>query len=124
MPSYRLRIELEKNGHMVDGFPLVRRLDTDEAQPFDYQEAADNDTTTFSAVPTGQLATVQLLVVRADLPTTYRLDGQSDAGIVLGADGILLIFGATIDAGAATNVTVNNPHASTAAQVLGEAGGT
>lgn len=125
MPSIKLTVDLEIDGVKVQGFPLTRRLTVDEVQHFDYEEAADNDTTTFSALPTAQIASIQALILRPlEQPITLRLDGASDAGIVINAGGMVIIMDATIDAGASTNATVNNPDASALSRLKGFAAGT
>lgn len=124
MNTLEITITVRKDGEMLSGFPFTRRLEVDESQGFDYQEPADNDTTTFSALPTSFIDTIQALIVKTDLPITLRLDAQSDAGIMLNAGGMLVIVDATIDAGASTNATVNNPDASVSAVVKGIAAGT
>ncbi len=124
MPTVKLVIQLEIDNKPVAGFPLVRRLSVDEIQNYNYEEPNDGDMTTFSLIPADQLATIQALLIRSDKQVNIRLDGQTDAGILLSADGILLIIGATIDAGAgASNAKVNNNSGATA-QVQGFAGGT
>lgn len=120
MPTVKVTVLIEKDGVALD--PITRRVEVDESQTFDYEKAGTSDAT-YAAVPTGELGTVQLLLVRTDHAVTLRLDGQSNAGIELGAGGLLLLVGATIDAGATTNVTVNNATA-TAALLQGIAGGT
>ena len=125
MPSIKLSVNLEIDGVTVTGFPLIRRLSVDEIQHFDYEEGADNDTTTFSALPTAQIAAIQALLLRPlEQPITLRLDAQSDAGIIINAGGLIVIMDATIDAGASTNATVNNPDASALSRLKGFAGGT
>ena len=125
MPSIKVVVDVEVDGVKVQGFPLTRRISTDEVQHFDYEEAADNDTTTFSALPTAQIASVQALVLRAlEQPITLRLDAQTDAGIIINAGGLIVIVDATIDAGAATNATVNNPDATALSRLKGFAAGT
>jgi len=125
MPSIKLSVNLEIDGVTVTGFPLIRRLSVDEIQHFDYEEGADNDTTTFSALPTAQIAAIQALLLRPlEQPITLRLDAQSDAGIIINAGGLIIIMDATIDAGATTNATVNNPDASALSRLKGFAGGT
>ena len=102
----------------LDGVPYkswVRRITCDEAQPFDTEQAAHGDTTTFTALPGDKLDTVQVLILQPDQAVTVRLDGQTDAGIVLSAGGLLAIVDATIDAGAgAANAKVNNNSGATA----------
>ena len=45
---------------------------------------------------------------------SVRLDGQSDAGIVLSAGGLLLLLDITADASSTTNATLDNSSGSTA----------
>jgi len=117
-------IILEVDGVPVPGFPLTAERSADETQSFSYEEADDGNTTTFSAIPADQIAQVEVLAVKADQATTYRLDGASDAGIPLNAGGFFLIFNADIDAGAgSSNASVNNNSGSTAT-LLGFAAGT
>ncbi len=125
MPSIKVVVDVEVDGVKVPGFPLTRRLSVDEVQHFDYEEAADNDSTTYSTLPTTQLATIQSLVLRPlEQPITLRLDAQSDAGIIINTGGLIVIIDATIDAGASTNATVNNPDASALSRLKGFAAGT
>jgi len=125
MPSIKLTVDLEIDGVRVTGFPLIRRITVDEVQHFDYEEAADNDATTFSALPTAQIASIQALLLRPlEQPITLRLDGATDAGIIISAGGMVIIMDATIDAGASTNATVNNPDASAISRLKGFAAGT
>lgn len=101
-------ILLERDGVPLPGFPVVRRLSSDEFESFNYDKANDGDTTTFTDLSSGQLATIKAFFITSNAAITVRLDGQTDAGITLGANGILLIVDATIDASATTNVKYNN----------------
>ena len=83
----------------------------DEFQSFAYEKATGGG---YETLPTTQIATLQALALVADQAVTLRLDGQSDAGIVLSAGGLLLVLDATIDASATTNVTLDNSSGSTA----------
>ena len=102
---------IKRNGRDVTGFPYQKRMMVDELQSFAYEKATGGGHET---LPTTQIATLQALVVTADQALTLRLDGQSDAGIVLSAGGLLLILDATIDAGVSTNATLDNSSGSTA----------
>ena len=109
---------------VVAGTPYSKVVDIDESQSFSYEEANDGDTSTFSAIPADQLATIKVLLVKPDQQVNIRLDGASDAGILLSAGGFLAIVDATIDAGAgSSNAKVNNNSGSTAL-LKGAAGGT
>ena len=102
---------IKRNGRDVTGFPYQKRMMVDELQSFAYEKATGGGHET---LPTTQIATLQALVVTADQALTLRLDGQSDAGIVLSAGGLLLVLDATIDAGVSTNATLDNSSGSTA----------
>lgn len=124
MPTLKFTIQAELDGVSISGFPITKRLTVAETQQFRYEEADDGNTTTFSAVPADQLAEIQALLLQTDQQLTFRLDGQSDAGITLNAAGILLLIDCDIDAGAgSSNLSVNNNSGSTA-NVTGLAGGT
>ena len=115
--TLRVTLSLTLDGRPIPGFdPVVRTLSVDEIQPYLPYEKSDNaDTTTFNAVPTGEIGTIQALLIVPDRAVKVRLDGQSDAGIELGSSGLLLILGSTIDASSTTNVTMNNNSGATAA---------
>ena len=111
---FELTIQLKRNGVSVANFPLTRRFSADEAQSFLYEQA-NQGAGTFAAIPLEQLGTINGLVVTPDQQVTIRLDGQTDAGIVLNQGGVLLILDATIDAGAgSSNASLNNVSGSTA----------
>lgn len=120
MSTLRVTVQVDLDGVPVAGFPLVRRLELDESQGFVFEKATGGG---YTAVPTGELATVQALVLTSDQDVTIRLNGQSDAGVALVAGGVLAIVDATINAGATTNVTVTNASGSTA-NIRGVAAGT
>lgn len=125
MSSLELSIMLRRDGIPSPGFPVTRRIEVDEVQTFKYEKAADNDSTTFSGVPADQIATIQALCLRTSKAVTLRLDGQTDAGIVLNAGGMVIILDATIDAGAgASNAKLNNPDDADVAIIEGFAAGT
>lgn len=123
--TLRVTLSLTLDGRPIPGFePLVRQVTVDEVQPFLPYEKADNaDATTFNAVPTGEIGNVQALLIVPDRAVKVRLDAQTDAGIELGSSGLLLILGGTIDAGATTNVTMNN-NSGAAANIEGFGAGT
>lgn len=120
MPTFKLTILAEVDGRSLPGFPLIRRLAVDEAQAFAYEQTAHGDAVTFTAAPTAEIATVQVLHLRTDKAITIRLANQSDAGIGLEPGGLLFLLDGTL--AAATNVAVNNNSGETAF-IEGVAGG-
>ena len=123
MPTLKATVNLEMDGISISGYPKVRRLELDESQQFRYEKVDDTDGVTFLAVPTGEIAIIQVLAIEADQQLTFRFDGQTDAGILLNAGGFILIVDATIDASATTNVRVNN-NVQPTANIIGIAAGT
>src|ERR1043166_424563 len=123
MPVFEITLSIKRDNVEVFGAPLRRRLEVDEAiGPMEYEQAPGGG---YVVVPgPSALDEINGLIMRAvDYALTVRLDAQSDAGIVLNAGGVLVIFDADIDAGASLNVKVDNSSGSTAsAKVL--AGGT
>ena len=106
-----ITISFKKNGYEIAGFPYHKRLLADETQQFSYEKATGGGHET---LPITQIGSVSVLVLTADQALTLRLDGQSDAGIVLSAGGVVLVVDATIDAGSSTNATIDNSSGSTA----------
>ncbi len=123
MPTLKATVNLELNGVSISGYPVVKRLELDESQEFRYEKVDDTDGVTFIAMPTGQIDSIQAIAIQADQQLTFRFDGQTDAGILLNAGGLILIIDATIDAAAATNATVNN-NVQPTANITGIAAGT
>ena len=116
-------LSVELDGLPVSGFPLDRRLLVDEASAIDYRKAVDG-AGTYVGVPLDLLPTIQALVLRADRALTLRLNGQSDAGVLINAGGVVVLFDVTVNAGAgAANAKVNNVSGATAF-VQGVGGGT
>ena len=130
MPTVRIVLTIEQDG--VKLLNLVRRLSVDELTSFEYEEAADGNTTTFSAPPTSDLDTLTFVLLRTDRAVTLRLnDGTADANtrpaIPLGAGGFLLLVDTSIGAPAgsagANNLRINN-NAGATAVLRGLVGGT
>ncbi len=109
MSNAKTRISIELDGNPNPLQRIIRRLEQPEFQSFSYEKADDGDTTTFTAVPLGEIASIGLLYLESDQQVTIRLDGQTDAGILINADGFILLHDVLIDAGAgASNLSINN----------------
>lgn len=119
--NLELNITLKQDGKMVSGFPLYRRLVVDELQQF--QTEQPSSVGTFVALPATLIDVAQALILTPNQSVTVRLNGQSNAGVTLLAGGLLLILDASLTAGAATNVTVDNSTGVTAT-LTGLVGGT
>ena len=120
MSTLEVTVSVKRDGLSVPGFPWIRRLEVDESQEFGVERATGGG---YVALPTSEMGEVQVLALRSDKQVTLRLDGQSDAGIVINAGGLVLLMDVDIDAGASTNATLDNASGSTAL-VEGISGGT
>lgn len=117
-----ITVTVKRDGLDIPGYPVSRRVTVDEVQSFEYEEANDGDTTTFSDIPVAQLTSIQALLLRTDQQVNIRMDGATDAGILLNAGGILVIIDHTNDSGS-NRLRVNNNSGSIAV-LKGLAGGT
>ncbi len=121
--NLKVTVSVELDGNPVAGFPVTRRISLTETYQFAYEHGDDGDTTTFTTIPDAKVAESQALVLTSDQAVNVRLDGQTDQGILLNTNGLLLIIDADIDAGAGSNVKINNNSGSTA-NITGVGGGT
>ena len=83
------------NGRDVAGFPYQNAWWSMNSNPSPTKKQLVEG---YETLPTTQIATLQALALVADQALTVRLDGQSDAGIVLSAGGLLLLLDITADA--------------------------
>jgi len=124
MASVKVTVDVEVDGVKVEGFPLIRRISTDEIQHFNYEEAADNDATTYSDLPVAQLTSIQVLVLRPlEQPINLRVDGQTDGQIEISPGGFVVMMDIVDNAGS-NRARVNNPDASALSRLKGFAAGT
>src|SRR5262245_1735824 len=96
----------------------VRKTCDEDTGKMHYDKAVGG----YTAAPTSLLDEVQLLCLLTTKALTLRLDGQSDAGVVVNANGLVLLVDVDIDAGSTTNVTHENAGAETATVDLFAAG--
>src|SRR6266404_1849232 len=104
MKTVKLTVTLEIDGVQFVGFPVTRRLNLDEVQFFDYEKPFDS---LYTDLPAGELSNIQLLVMQAQQPVTLRLNNQSDAGLSLASNGIVIILDCIINSGSA-RAKINN----------------
>lgn len=100
------------SGQEIFGAPLTASITVDEhTGVMRYDRVTGGG---YVAIPTSILDEVQILVLRpTQQQMTFRLDGQTDAGLVINTNGFLVAVNVDIDAAAATNVTGENASGST-----------
>ena len=117
-----VEVTVRVDGQVMNGFPFIRRILVNQADQFNYQKAADNNSTTYTTISGTNIPTARnVLIVKSDSQVNLRLNGAaSGVSIPLNANGLVII----IDELDSTAPTINNPAASAAATIQGVAGGT
>ena len=100
MPVLKVTINIDLDDIPVTGFPLVRRFETPEGQSFTMQRPTG---AAFTALPTGELSTIQALVMQSDRTTAIRLNGVAGE-VTINPNGIV----AVIDGSLGTAPTLQN----------------
>lgn len=122
MPTIRVVVNVDVDGTPVPSLSAVARMELETSQAFEYEKAADNDSTTFSSLAgVDALSAVNVLIVRAQDAVNLRLNGQSTSLIPLRAGGLLVLIDTALET--TTLASINNPEASATARVRGYAGG-
>lgn len=118
MPTLEATIILKQDGVDLADTPITARVFVPDVQTFDQTRASGG-----GFMAGGGLGSIQVLLFRTiDETVTVRLDNQSDAGIVIGPSGLMLVFGGVIDSGIPTNFKIENASGS-ATQIQGVLGG-
>lgn len=109
MPVYTFELTIKQDGQDVPGFPIVKRIQTTEAQIIQTQKAGSDGAGSYVVVPgCSTSASLQGLAIASDQAVNIRLNGQSTGSIALNAGGIVVVIDGLINAGASTNATINN----------------
>lgn len=96
MAELKILVLVEQDGVVLPGFPLVQRVVTEQVMPWTPVTLAAGG---FTSLPLGSIASLKTLIVRPDRLVTLRYDGQTDAGIEIEPNGLLLVLGGRADAG-------------------------
>jgi hypothetical protein len=101
-----LRLDLLIDGKQHRWFPWRFRQSVDELQEFDYDEPGDNNNTTFSALPVGEVDAIQFLLTRAVDAIGLRVEGgeAGSTAIRMSENGLVLMMNVTLTD---SNITVN-----------------
>lgn len=122
MPEVRCSIVIEVDGVILPDFPIIRRYIVAELSGLvALSQAADNNTSSFHAIPQLTMPNLGLILLTTDQALNLKLNLNTP--VPLNANSLVLILGASLTQGTPnTNVEVNNPAVSTAAN-LGVLGG-
>ena len=117
MAVFQLTINLTEDGRQLTGFPIVTSKTVNESkgrQSIKRPDAA----ATFTELPLTDLNALNVLVLQADQATTVRFNDQTDAGIPMNANGLLVLFDSEIPTGAALKAALENASGSEATVVV------
>jgi hypothetical protein len=120
MPIVNLVLQAEINGHPFPSSPFLQTMDVDQIQVISVMMPVTL-VDVYATIPTVDTFTslAMLLLQNPDAQVIYRFQGQTDAGLVVPAGGMVLISGAMIDSGAGSNVLCNNSSSNGPATIVG-----
>jgi hypothetical protein len=124
MPTLTCVVQMEIDGHPIPNSPFIQTFTVTQAQTLNVQKAVDS-AGSYATIPTVDAiaALTALLLQNPDAQLVYRFNNQSDAGVTVPAGGLVIILGANINSGAATNVKVSNSDSGAVATIQGLAAG-
>lgn len=113
MPVYNLTVNFTEDGQPLPGFPIVQSQLVPEAggkQTF----SRPDDPGVFTDLPLGELGDINVLYVTADQPVTLRFNDQTDQGLPMNANGIMIMFTGNIPDAAVSKASLDNSSGSAA----------
>lgn len=112
MASLVLTINLTEDGVTVPGFPLTRTVTSTEVTGKNtYTRASGGG---YVELPLAELGAINFAVVTTDQDITIRFNDQSDAGLPLDANGVLVLATCDIPTGATNKIEADNSSGNTA----------
>lgn len=112
MASLVLTINLTEDGSSIPGFPISRTVTSTETtgrQTFTRATGGG-----YLELPIAELADVNLVVLTTDKDVTVRFNDQSDGGLPLDANGVLVLATCDIPTAATSQISVSNASGETA----------
>lgn len=112
MASLKLTVTLTEDGVNVPGFPITRTITSSEVtgkQTFTRATGGG-----YVELPLTELGAINALVLTTDQDVSLRFNDQTDAGLPLDANGVLVLIGSDIPSGATSKASVSNASGSTA----------
>lgn len=113
MATLQLTINLTEDGATVPGFPITRSVTSTEVTGRQtFQRATGGGYLELPAL--SELADVNFVVLTTNKDVTVRFNDQSDGGLALDANGVLVIATCDISGSATSQVSVSNASGETA----------
>lgn len=111
--TYTVTVDIKEDGKRLPSFPVTKSVTPTESGGRQ-QFSRPDDSGTYTELPLGELAGVSVLFVQADQAVTLRFNDQSDGGVPLAANGLLLLVDGAIPSGAASKASLENASGSAA----------
>ncbi len=107
MPLLEIEVVVRQDGNVLDGFPIIRRINPNQVQAQAHTQVPGNAAD--QLIPgIDYLTTINALLLNPlDGAIVVKLNGAA-TGFTINAGGVLLLLDGIINAGAATNVKVND----------------
>lgn len=106
MASLVLTINLTEDGDQVPGFPISRTVTSSEVTGKNTYTRADG--AGYVELPLAELGAINFAIVTTDKDITIRFNDQTDAGLPLDANGVLVLATCDIPTGATNKIEADN----------------
>ena len=106
MATLQLTISLTEDGANVPGFPITRSVTASETtgkQTFTRATGGG-----YVELPLAELGAINALVMTTDADVTLRFNDQTDGGLPLDANGVIVLITSDIPTGATSKISVDN----------------
>lgn len=104
MPTLEATIILKQDGVDVPGFPITSRMSVLDIRSADESFGFGGGFVSFQSWPVVSVVAIQ----SSEQVLTLRLNGQSDAGILVNPGGVVVLFNVGLTDGLTTNVKIQN----------------
>lgn len=112
MATLKLTISLTEDGSPVPGFPITRSITSTETTGKNtYTRATGGG---YVELPLAELGAINVAVVTTDKDISLRFNDQSDGGLPLDANGVLVLATCDIPTGATNKIEADNSSGETA----------
>lgn len=112
MASLVLTVTLTEDGDVVPGFPITRTVTSSEVtgkQTFTRATGGG-----YVELPLSELGAINFLVLTTNEDVTVRFNDQTDQGLPLDSNGVMVLATCDIPSGATNKVEVDNSSGNTA----------
>ncbi len=106
MPEIKVTVLVEQDGVPIPGFPFTQRVAVEQVAPWSPFFQGASAPGVFTPVPAPSINVLQALVMRPDATILVRFASQTDEGLEIAPNGLLVVLGCNVDDGTALNATV------------------